>query len=236
MLWYLANPSTTLIRARMASGHIGAIMSKAQGNALPPDALFCVDNNCGPGKDGLPGTSYPGDNAYLAYLARLAAEDGADPCDPDTSRCLFAVAPDVLCDAAATLRRSRYMLPVIRHQIGLPAALVAQNGLEDILAGMSTAETDGFWDDFDALFLGGDDAWKLGPAAAALTAEAHRRRKWVHMGRVNTFKRLQYAAWLGCDSADGTSLTRAPDKNLAQMLGWLDRIHGQLALFGAAAS
>jgi hypothetical protein len=30
-------------------------------------------------------------------------------------------------------------------------------------------------------------------------------------------------------------MTRAPDKNLAQMLRWLDEIHGQLALFGAVA-
>jgi len=236
MLLYLANPSTDLIRAKMASGHIGAIMSKAQGNALPGDALFCVDNSCGPDKHGQPGTKYPGDNAYLAYLQKLAALDGADPCDPDTSRCLFAVAPDVLCDAAATLKRSRYMLPAIRYEVGLPAALVAQNGLEDILAAMSTAEIGEFWDDFDVLFLGGGDAWKLGPAAAALAAEARRRRKWVHMGRVNTLKRLRYAAYLGCDSADGTGMTRAPDKILTRMLRFLDRVHGQLALFGLEAS
>ncbi len=233
MLLYLANPSTDLIRAKMASGHIGAIMSRAQGNALPDDALFCVDNSCGPGRDGQPGTAYPGDNAYLAYLQKLAALDGADPCDPDTSRCLFAVAPDVLCDAAGTLRRSRYMLPVIRHEIGLPAALVAQNGLEHILAAMSHRELDEFWSAFSVLFLGGDDDWKLGPAAAALTAEAHRRRRWVHMGRVNTRQRLRYAAYTGCDSADGTGMTRAPDKNLAQMLAWLREIDTQLALFAS---
>jgi hypothetical protein len=30
-------------------------------------------------------------------------------------------------------------------------------------------------------------------------------------------------------------MTRAPDILLAQMLRWLDEVHGQLALFGAAA-
>lgn len=55
------------------------------------------------------------------------------------------------------------------------------------------------------------------------------------MGRVNTRQRLRYAAHIGCDSADGTGMTRAPDKNLAQMLRWLDEIRGQLALFGSAA-
>jgi hypothetical protein len=223
---YLANPSTAAIRAEMASGHLGAIMSHAQGNSLPSDALFCVDNNCGPGKDGKPGTAYPGDNEYIAYLLAMAEADGAEPCDPDTSRCLFAVAPDVLADAAATLKRSRYMLPVIREVVGLPAAFVAQNGQEHLPVP---------WDDFDVLFLGGDTRWKLGPAAAALAAEAHQRRKWVHMGRVNTRQRLRYATHIGCDSADGTGMTRAPDKLLAQMLRWLEEDRGQLALFGAAA-
>jgi hypothetical protein len=223
---YLANPSTAGIRAKMASGHLGAIMSPAQGNKLPDDALFCVDNNCGPGRDGKPGTAYPGDEAYLAMLAAMADADGADPCDPDTSRCLFATAPDVLGDAAATIERSRYMLPAIREYTGLPAAFVAQNGQERLPVP---------WDEFDVLFIGGDTRWKLGPAAAGLAAQAHRRGKWVHMGRVNTRQRLRYAVHIGCDSADGTGMTRAPDILLAQMLRWLDEVHGQLALFGAAA-
>jgi hypothetical protein len=40
------------------------------------------------------------------------------------------------------------------------------------------------WDAFDVLFLGGTTDWKLGPAAADLTAEARRRGLVVHMGRV----------------------------------------------------
>jgi len=97
---------------------------------------------------------------------------------------------------------------------------------------MSHRELDEFWSGFDTLFLGGDDAWKLGPAAAALTAEAHRRSKWVHMGRVNTRQRFRYAACIGCDSADGTGMTRGPDKNLAKMLAWLREIDTQFVLFG----
>ena len=73
------------------------------------------------------------------------------------------------------------------------------------------------------------------PHLGASTAEATDRGKWVHMGRVNTRQRLRYATHIGCDSADGTGMTRAPDKLLAQMLRWLEEDHGQLALFGAAA-
>lgn len=218
MLQYLANPSSPRIRSAMASGPIGAIMTPRQGNLLPPGAMFCIDNGCGPGADGRPGSGYPGDRAYLELLSRMSARA--------RGRCLFATAPDVLGDAAATLERSAPFVYKIRAWFGLPVALVAQDGLERL---------DVPWSWFDVLFLGGSTGWKLGPLAADLTAEAHRRGKLVHMGRVNTLQRLRYAAHIGCDSADGTTLTRAPDKNLAQMLRWLDEIHGQLALFGAVA-
>ena len=208
----------------MASGLLGAIMSPRQGNRLP-DAVFAIDNNCGPGKNGQSGTGYPGDNAYLRLIMQLADQDGADPCDPDTSACLFVTAPDVVGDAAATLRRSEHFLPLIRHYTPFRAALVAQDGLEDL---------DVPWDEFDTLFIGGSTAWKLGPAARALVSEANRRLKWVHMGRVNSLKRLRYADAIGCDSADGTYLTYAPDENLPRLLAWLRAVNEQAPLWRAA--
>lgn len=221
-MWYLANPSTARIRATMRddSPHmLGAILSPQQGNRLPAGATFCIDNNCGPVRKGRPGDAYPGDPAYLALLAQLAEADGADPCDPDTSHCLFAAAPDVLGDAAATLKRSAYMLPWIRY-IGVPAALVAQDGLEDL---------DVPWDEFDVLFLGGSTGWKLGPAAAWLAGEAKARGKRVHMGRVNSLQRLWHAVSIGCDSCDGTYLAFAPDANLDRLLPWLAAVNDRRA-------
>jgi hypothetical protein len=236
---YVANPSTSRIRAVMSSGQLGCIITPKQGNHLPAGCLWLADNGCGPDKNGLPGTGYPGDERYLGLLQDLWDEEGSDFCDPDTSGALFAAAPDVLADAAATLRRSSRMLGWIRH-IGFPAALVAQNGLEHLTVP---------WDDFDVLFLGGSAEcvpcgyvrtgadrdltrcpycqallaeWKLGAAARELVREAKRRDLWVHMGRVNSLKRLRYAALIGCDSADGTYLvrTRNPDKYLPVVLGW----------------
>jgi hypothetical protein len=221
---YLANPSTAGVRNAMAAGLLGAIMSPRQGNQLPDAALFAIDNNCGPGKNGQPGTAYPGDEHYLGLLQDLAEAEDADACDPDSRWCLFATAPDVLGDAVATLQRSARMLDLIRYA-GFPAALVAQDGLEHLPVP---------WDDFDALFIGGSTAWKLGTAARTLAAEARRRGKWVHMGRVNSLRRLRYADAIGCDSADGTYLTYAPDANLPRLLGWLRQIHGQGALWAAA--
>lgn len=215
---YLANPSTPAIRSAIAGRRLAAIMSPAQGNRLPPPpALFALDNGCGPGKDGQPGTGYPGDRAYLELLSRMSARG--------RERCLFAVAPDVLGDAAATIERSARFVYKIRGWFGLPVALVAQDGLEGL---------DVPWTWFDVLFIGGSTAWKLGPAARSLTAEAKARGKRVHMGRVNSLRRLRYAEAIGCDSADGTFLTYGPSVNLPVVLGWLRDVEDQVPLWGAA--
>lgn len=115
-------------------------------------------------------------------------------------RCLFAVAPDVYPDAAATLERSTLYFDLIRT-MGFPVALVAQNGAEHL---------DLPWDDFDCLFIGGERTpdprkeWKVGPAAEGLCRRARREGKWVHCGRVNSLERLARVREMGCLSADGT--------------------------------
>jgi hypothetical protein len=252
---YFANPSTGRIRAVMARGELGCILTPRQGNKLPPGTLWCADNGCGPGAAGPPGSGFPGNEAYLHWLARMVEQEGADPCDPDQSGLLFAVAPDVVGDSAATLERERvwHMLGWMRHELGVPVAFVGQNGQEHRPVP---------WDDFDVLFLGGspecvpcgyvkpwDDGrehcpfchrqlreWKLGTAARALVAEAKRRGKRAHMGRVNSLQRVRYANAIGCDSADGTYLKKAPDKNLPRLLGWLRDIHTQGSLFDLAGA
>lgn len=65
--------------------------------------------------------------------------------------------------------------------------------------------------------------WKLGAACAELVAEAKAAGKWVHMGRVNSWKRFAYAGSIGCDSADGTYVKFGPSVNAPKVLGWLDK-------------
>jgi hypothetical protein len=265
-MMYLANPSTKGVRAAMAAGDLGVILTPRQGNKLPAGTLFCIDNGCGPDKDGNAGTGYIGDEAYIALLRQIGQGEGYDDCDPDTSWCLFATAPDVLGDAYATLDRANWsgMLAWIRYA-GFRAAIVAQNGLRlDPARGWGADGPAGEWlpldwDDFDVLFLGGSGEcvpcgwvrlvaqtrevhccptcgakvteWKLGAVARALVAEAKRRGKHVHMGRVNTGKRWRYAEAIGCDSCDGTTIAVAPDTNLPIVLSWVRAD----TLFGAAA-
>lgn len=188
---------------------LGMIATPAQGNAIHPAYRWCADN-------GVFGDAYPGDDAYLGWLGERAEH---------RDRCMFAVAPDVVGDAAATLDRSGPMLTRIR-MAGFPVALAAQNGLEDL---------DVPWHAFDVLFIGGDTGWKLGPEARALTAQARLRGKHVHMGRVNSLQRLRYADHVGCQSADGTYLAFGPDINLPKLLGWLRSVNQQPGLFEVTA-
>jgi hypothetical protein len=192
---YFATASGPKVRSAMTAGTLGQIATPAAGNRVPGGVEWVADNAVFAG-------NYPGDAAYLAWLAERADR---------AAWCRFVVAPDVVADAAATLALSLPMLPRIRA-LGFPAALVAQDGLEDL---------DVPWDAFDCLFIGGSTEWKLGTAARRLTAEAKRRGKWVHMGRVNSRQRLLYAAQIGCDSVDGTYLAFGPERNLPTLLSWL---------------
>jgi hypothetical protein len=136
------------------------------------------------------------------------------------SFCLFAVAPDVVSDPVGTYRRGWTRLYHLRRH-GLPAAFVAQDGLENYPA---VRRTD-FWEDFDCLFLGGSTEWKLSEGAAWLAGEARARQRWVHMGRVNSLERLRHAIRIGCQSVDGTFLRFAPDLNIRRLRGWLAALH-----------
>ena len=147
--------------------------------------------------------------AWLAWRAHLAAD------------CLFATAPDVVGNATATLALSAPMFARIRD-LGYRVAFVAQDGWPGI---------DVPWDDFDALFLGGTTAWKLGHEAADAAAEARARGKWVHMGRVNSLRRLRMADAIGCDSADGTVLRFDQTRPIHE---WVDAIHARPSLWRTA--
>lgn len=151
--------------------------------------------------DGIQEWPWAADNdAYLAwdtsrYEAMLERITGR-------RNCLFVTAPDVVGDAAETLRRFWEWLPRL-NATRQPVALVAQDGIEN---------TDIPWDFFEALFIGGTTHFKM--HAEWLCAEAKARGKWLHMGRVNTRRRIRYAQSVGCDSVDGTNFSMFRKTNL----------------------
>lgn len=204
---YLATPSTQRVRDAMANpaNNLGLITTPKQGNKHVSGVPWVADNGCY-------SKGYPGDAKWFAWLESLTEH---------APRCLFAVAPDVVADAVATLKRSAPWLPRIRA-LGYPAALVAQDGLETLAVS---------WDEFDVLFIGGSTEWKLGSHAAHLIAEAKAHGKRVHMGRVNSLERLRGAHLRGCDTADGTYIAFGPDVNLPDVLRWLRTVNTQDTLF-----
>lgn len=231
---YLGIPSTPRIREAMSAGLIGCMTTPAQGNVIPDgrQVRYACDN-------GKFGKGWPGEEAWFAWLTSTVARYGAD-------RCLWAVAPDVPFDAAATFEESRPWLPKMRA-LGVPAAFAAQGGSE--APGMVP------WGEFDVLFLAGGVQchpcgyegagvkehknspkaycphcgvqiyeWKLSPAAAGLADEALQRGMKVHMGRVSSETRVRHAMAIGCDFCDSTSFAFGGDKALFSHLGWFARL------------
>lgn len=131
---------------------------------------------------------------------------------------LFVVCPDVVGNHTATLE----LWPVWSTEIakhGHRPAFVLQDGCGFVP------------EDAGAIFVGGSTEFKLSRGAARLVADAKRQGLWVHMGRVNSRKRLFYASQIGCDSIDGTSMSRFPKTYIPKMLRWAEEADQQPRLF-----
>lgn len=179
---------------------IGLMLTPHKNNKPKPGQIWAADNGCFAKPEAY------SDDWYLRWLDKRSVIPG----------CLFATAPDVMANGPKTIEKSLPMVQPIRD-LGYAVALVAQNGL---------VPSDVPWDEFDALFIGGDTEWKLGDQASVLCAEARRRGKLVHMGRVNSYRRLRIAEERGCHSSDGTMLAFRPGL-LVQLLEWKRAIDAQ---------
>jgi len=149
---------------------------------------WAADNDCFQGLD---------EKAYSRMLHKIA----------DRTNCLFVTVPDVVGDHRETFRNWRLWEPVVREVSGQPLAFVAQDGC-----------TRPPWEQLDCLFIGGTSEFKCGQLAHHLVQEAKRQSKWVHMGRVNTDRRMMMAKSWGCDSIDGTSVSMFRDTHLPTRL------------------
>lgn len=158
--------------------HYGAIERTAE-RGCP----WAADNDCFQGLD---------EDAFVAMLDRIAG----------LPFCLFVVCPDVVGEQGLTdLLFEEWAPQVLMRR--LPVAYVVQeDGIEYEPRGVP-------WGVISALFIGcANDGEKLGDRIRRLVREAKARGKWVHMGRVNSAKRIAYAREIGCDSIDGTSWVR----------------------------
>jgi hypothetical protein len=234
--WF-GTPGTDAVRQAMRDGEFGAVITPAQGMYEGLEGVELVIDN------GKFGQGYPGDVEFLAFMAQF----------PAPGQVRFAVAPDVVGDAAATLRLSAPFLPVIRA-LGYKVALAAQNGLVPEMVP---------WGAFDVLFLGGVSEclpcnfvkppreftwkvcpkcgrqlqeWKTSSTACALVEAAAEHGIESHMGRVNGPNRHAIADAMGCTTGDGTRLARGPDKNLPYVRSMIRKVTTQeVFAFGESA-
>jgi hypothetical protein len=150
--------------------------------------------------------------AFRSMLGRLAGLPG----------CRFVACPDSVGDASRTLEMFEEWEPEI-ESFGLPVALVGQDGAE---------ERELPWDRMSALFVGGSTSWKESHSAMSLCDEAKRRGKWVHVGRVNTLRRLRKVFdWGTVDSIDGTCFSKWPDKFFPWFMRNIAELSAQPKLF-----
>lgn len=192
----LVSGGTRSLRGFATDPWWGHLIVPGAGNVVPDDGrLWAADNGAFKDFDPL---------AFVAMLDRLAG----------LRRCLFVAVPDVVGDAAATLARWREWYPRLTPY-RFPLAFVLQDGLDP---------REVPWHQAAAVFVGGSTGFKLGRDARALIGEARNRGKWVHMGRVNTRRRLRYAAHVGCHSIDGTGFSRWGDARLPLLARWMDEL------------
>lgn len=123
-----------------------------------------------------------------------------DHMKPYQDKCVCVVIPDVVGKCQETLEQFPEYAPMAKER-GYKVALVTQNGMtKDMLP----------WDDFDVLFVGGDDDHKMGREAGFLIDYALQIGKHVHVGRVNTEYRLLH--FWRCHTWDGSSIVIKPEK------------------------
>ncbi len=124
---------------------------------------------------------------------------------------LFVVCPDVVGDHNETIE----MWKKYNKRIDFPLAFACQDGCnpEDVPKNAH------------ACFIGGSTEWKLNNAQRFKNI-----RKWLHIGRVSTKSRMEWAQRIGADSIDGTGFFRGKGK---QYYDFIEYFEGdkQLKLF-----
>lgn len=112
----------------------------------------------------------------------------------------FIVVPDVVADARATMLAALEWLP--RLKLTTPARLLfaVQDGMEAHQVAPWLRRGCG-------IFVGGSTEWKL--RTLPMWAElAHTHATYIHVGRVNSERRIRYCRDVGVHSFDGTACTR----------------------------
>ncbi|HWY36774.1 MAG TPA: hypothetical protein VNX68_19165 [Nitrosopumilaceae archaeon] len=177
--------------------NIGFLRNINTGNIIPLDQIWAVDSGCFSNK----GFSWIRYHEWLLKRINLG--------------CIFATIPDVVGNAKETIEAFNKYKDLFKW-ISNRLAFCAQDGLEDLEIP---------WAEFTTLFIGGTTGWKLSDTVKSIIKEAQIKGKKVHIGRVNSLKRMKHFAELQVDSVDGTNIAFAPDINIPKILRWINKIN-----------
>jgi hypothetical protein len=191
---------------------VGCLVQPRKSNSIRRVAWsgkpWAADNDCFQGFDV---------DAYWRMLWKIAVAN--------RSKLLWVACPDVVGDAQETINRWFEWFPQLDY-LDLPAAFVGQDGLEEISDEIP-------WDQMACLFVGGSTTWKLSDYVQNLMREAKARGKLVHVGRVNTLRRVRdlISMCADIDSIDGRSFSAWPDIKIPKGLRWIRQAKAQTFLF-----
>jgi hypothetical protein len=132
----------------------------------------------------------------------------------------WIVLPDIVAGGLASLDYSLTWLERLRG-LPTPVLLAVQDGMEidDVRSILGPAV---------GIFVGGTTEWKEA-TASAWGSVARRRNCYLHVGRVNSIRRIKICAAAGANSIDGSSASR-----FALSLPRLDSASRQSDMFSAA--
>lgn len=201
------NGGTKTVYAMNETAHLGILYSPACWNsierAIEARLPWAMDNGAYSGFD---------QSEYRAMIGRclLHRREGLQ----------WIACPDVVGNHAATMELfdewGMYL-----HRRGLPIAFVAQDGcnVKDVP-----------WDYIKCLFIGGTTEWKLSEAAKRLIYIAKLRAFHVHVGRVNSRRRIKWCFDQRVNSIDGTSMSRFSETYLPRFLAYVAGLKHQQCL------
>ena len=212
---YVSGGTTTvrhLSTTRLGQEHLGHLLTPQMGNdigSLIRSGLpWACDNSA---------FSNPDDTKF--WNMAIDAWDWMRHCPPD-----WVAVPDSVCNHSETLRLFHDWVAMWNYEldtIPFPLAFVLQNG----------ADIDSVpWDQIAAVFVGGDDDFKLNKCHD-LVAYAKAIGKLVHVGRVNSLKRIKYAVDIGADSIDGSGFSMFPDRKIPRAIKEIGRLVSFRQLF-----
>ena len=127
----------------------------------------------------------------------------------------FTVLPDIVAGGLPSLDYSLSWEPRVRPY--------SKNVLIAVQDGMDPKDIEPYIDEHTGIFVGGSTPWKL--RTLPIWGAVARGRCYLHVGRVNSVKRISFCSGVGAHSFDGTSACKFPST-----FKLLNRARKQMAL------